>query len=138
MFTRQEETPAEKRARLAHERAQAKEKDKRRAAAVRHAQSIIAKTAPCVQVLEALLAKDGIDLVAQPVTAPVREALKQMNCWASTSEEIISGKAGVDVDSFPVLPDMHEATELVGRVKKSVALIAGILANIAKAQGIHS
>ena len=38
---------------------------------------------------------------------------------------------------LPQIPDIHQVTDLVCRVKKSVALVTGMLANIAKAQGWH-
>ncbi len=73
----------ERKARLALERVHAKEKERRRGLIVKQAQSILAKAAPCMQVLEALLSKDGIDLVATPVISPVREALKQLVDWSN-------------------------------------------------------
>ncbi len=53
------------------------------------------------------------------------------------SEELIAENPTTDVKDLPQIPDIHQVTELIGRIKKSVALVTGMIANIAKAQGLH-
>ena len=90
-----------------------------------------------MQILEALLSKDGIDLVAEPITAPVRDGYSQLNDWTKVAQELIEKDPTTDVKDLPKIPDIHQVMELVARLKKSVALVTGMLANIAKAQGLH-
>ena len=90
-----------------------------------------------MQVLEALLSKDGIDLVAEPITAPVRDGYIQLNDWTKAAAELIEKDPTTDAKDLPKIPDIHQVMELVSRLKKSVALVTGMLANIAKAQGLN-
>ena len=75
--------------------------------------------------------------VAEPITEPVRDGYNQLNDWAKASEEFIETDPTTDMKDLPKIPDIHQVMELVSRLKKSVALVTGMLANIAKTQGLH-
>ena len=69
-----------------------------------------------MQILEALLSKNGIDLVAEPITTPVRGGYNQLNDWTKVAQELIEKDPTTDVKDLPKIPDIHQVMELVARL----------------------
>ena len=125
-----DESPAEKKARLVLQAGKAKEVAAKHKAATTHSQKIITKVAPAIQVIEAMLSKDSIELVAAPLIDPVKEALAELVKFRSLATGMLGAAAGeVDADD---VPDMKTITTMIGETRKSCALVLNMLAGIAK------
>lgn len=128
---RQDETPAEKKAREALDRTREKELAKTRAAAASAAMKIVAKAQPAIDVFRAMLVRDGISLVAEPLRKPIETALAVLEHAAAVAEVIASGQ---ELDKMPELPDMKHVSDAISSGKRAVGLVTGILATIARSQ----
>ena len=86
----QEETPAEKRARAALEKAKAREIMKQCEARVKMAELILGKTGPMIVSLSSLLAKQEMSLVAGIIKTPLEESLDLFVAFEESAKAIIS------------------------------------------------
>ena len=113
------------------ERTREKEQAKVRAAAVSAAAKLVTKAQPAIDAFRAMLTRDGMDLVAEPLRKPIEEASAVLENAAGVAEVIMSGRTD---DKVPELPDIKVVSEAVSSGKRAVALVTGLLATIARSQ----
>ena len=95
-LSKQEETPAEQRARAALAKAQAREIAKQAEANIKLAELVLSKTGPTIISLSALLAKDGMSDVAGIIREPLADALEMFTEVEESAKAIIAaGGVGV-------------------------------------------
>ncbi len=95
-LSKQEETPAEQRARAALAKAQAREIAKQAEANIKLAELVLSKTGPTIISLSALLAKDGMSDVAGIIREPLGDALDMFTEVEESAKAIIAaGGVGV-------------------------------------------
>jgi hypothetical protein len=89
-LSKQDETPAEQRARAALEKAQAREIVKQGEAKVKLGELILAKTGPVLVSLSSLLNKPEMAIVADIIRAPLQESLDLFTVYEDSARSIIA------------------------------------------------
>ncbi len=89
-LSKKDETPAEKRARAALEKAQASELAKKDAANSKMAEVVLGKCGPTIVSLAALLAKDGMDSLPSIIRMPIVEGLEMLESLQASATAIIA------------------------------------------------
>jgi hypothetical protein len=89
-LSKQEETPAEQRARAALEKAQAREISKQGEAKVKMAELILSKTGPAIVSLSSLLAKPEMAMVADIIRVPLQESLDLFTLLEESARAVIA------------------------------------------------
>jgi hypothetical protein len=87
---KQDETPAEQRARAALAKAQAREVAKQGEAKVKLGELILAKTGPVLVSLSSLLNKPEMAMVADIIRVPLQESLDRLTLIAESARTIIA------------------------------------------------
>jgi hypothetical protein len=87
---KQDETPAEQRARAALEKAQAREISKQCEARVKTAELVLAKTGPVIVSLSSLLAKPEMEHISAIIRGPLQEALEYLTVLEESARSVIA------------------------------------------------
>lgn len=90
-----EQTPAERKAREALNKALEKEAEKKQTARARGAQSAIAKVEPTIAATELLMAKDHWDEVAETIRVPVETKLATFRKIVQDARAIVDGNTTI-------------------------------------------
>jgi hypothetical protein len=88
-LSKQDETPAEQRARAALEKAQAREISKQCEARVKMGEMILAKTGPVIVSISSLLAKPEMEHVTEIIRGPLQEALDYLTVLEESARSTI-------------------------------------------------
>ena len=126
---RKDETPAEKRARLALEKEKDKKLNKQRDAEIKAAQQVISKIASTLKAGVAIQAKSAYEMIASVIREPLDAAIEEMKSVEENASSIIAEGHGV------CRWDIKTAAVQVATVKKHIAVASGMLATIARAVG---
>jgi hypothetical protein len=89
-LSKQDETPAEKRARAALEKAQARELSKKAEANSKLAEFVLGKCGPTIVALAALLGKDGMNDLPAIIREPLVDALEMLYSLEASAKSIIT------------------------------------------------
>jgi hypothetical protein len=127
-----EETMPERKARFALERAQAKEDSKRLAANSKMAEAILAKVAPIIISLSAIMEKDQMAMVAPLIRDPLLQHMAAFRLLKTAAESVLllegEGELGIN--------DIKDLIKNIAEAKKAIALATQMLATLARAPGI--
>ena len=125
-----DETPAEKRAREALDRVREKDKAKSYAAAVKVAMAVTAKATAGMQVIEEVLNREEIALVADVVKQPLYSARDELKVAIEAAAVVENSDVGDDL----VVPDLKQVNSVISLAKKSIAMVTTIVATINKSK----
>jgi hypothetical protein len=125
------ETELEKKARLALERAQAKEASKRLLANSKAAEAVLAKVGGIIIALGAILEKENMNMVAPLIRDPLSTHLANFEALKSNAESVLlaGGEGELDIN------DIKDLVKQIAEAKKAIALATQMLATLARAPG---
>jgi hypothetical protein len=120
------ETPAEKRAREAQERADAKHAARVAAVQTKAAESALGKLEPVLAGLRALMSKERFQLLSTLIVEPLSLALDKLSQWHDTASNIVSAGSG----ELPF--DVKSLAVEIGSVRKNIALATSMLGQLSR------
>ena len=125
------ETELEKKARLALERAQAKESSKLLTANSKMAEAVLAKVGGILIAFGAILDKEQMSMVAPLIRDPLSTHMAAFQLMKTNAESVIlmGGEGELDID------DIKDVIKQIAEAKKAIALATQMLATLARAPG---
>ncbi len=127
-----EETQPEKKARLALERAQAKESSKLLMANSKMAEAVLAKVGGILISLGAILEKEQMSMVAPLIRDPLSRHMVAFQLLKTKAESVLllegEGELGIG--------DLKDLIKQIAEAKKAIALATQMLATLARAPGL--
>ena len=124
------ESPAERKARLALERARANETNKQRALLVKLANAIVSKISPQIVSLQNLVAKEMLPSLAPLIKDPVESQLQEFLEMDRDAKRLINS----DGEGTLMFDDLKHVSSLVATSKKHQALAIQMIATLARVQ----
>ena len=125
----QEESAAERRARLAIAKTRSKEDQRLKDLNFKAANILMARLSPAVASLQSLLGAENIEFVAKPIREPVEVACSRFVALEQTCREVVAA-GGVSKEP---LPDSRSVSSQIAGACNAAPLVTQMLATIAKA-----
>ncbi len=123
------ETPAELKARLMIEKAEAKENRNQMDIAIKAANLVLARVGPAVVALDAMLARPGMAMVSNIVKDPLAVSAELFQRYKDTAEAVVTTDGETKLTD---IPDIQEVSKQVASSRKQLALATQMLATLAK------
>jgi hypothetical protein len=123
------ETPAELKARLMIEKAEAKENRKQMDIEIKAANLVLARVGPAVVALDAMLARPGMAMVSSIVKDPLVVSAELFQRYKDTAEAVVTTDGETKLTD---VPEIQEVSKQVAQCRKQLALATQMLATLAK------
>ena len=123
------ETPAELKARLMIEKAEAKETRKQMDIEIKAANLVLARVGPAVVALDAMLARPGMAMVSNIVKDPLVVSAELFQRYKDTAEAVVTTDGETKLTD---IPEIQEVSKQVAQCRKQLALATQMLATLAK------